>query len=247
MALRLLPFRDYDEHEVVNIYALDAGPAVAGGKYVDLSDANKRSTEADNGVFVKVKAGGLGSQRDPMDVTADKFGAYLGSKDYPHVGRNTYPANPLTVTGVSAGSGDACLGVTLRQTATHDENGEKLQYYPVKKDELYAVLPGETVPVLSRGIVTLTDGAFSTNPAVGEQIVPSTDAGKATAWTATLAAAQNLTDAPANVIGRCIGSGNRDDAAAFGHTGNNTFKGKNSYGNYGFQSGSYFMIKLDCR
>lgn len=246
MALRLLPFRDYDEHEVVNIYALDAGPAVAGGAYVDLSNASKRSTEADNGVFVKVKAGALGNQRDPMDVTSDGFGSYLGAKDYPHVGRNTYPQNPLTVTGVSAGSGDACLGVTLRQTATHDENGEKLQYYPVKKDELYAVLPGETVPVLGRGVVTLSDSAFATNPAVGEQIVPASN-GQATAWTAANAAAANAGDPPPNVIGRCIGSGNRDDAAAFKHTGNNTFKGKNSYGNYGFQSGSYFMIKLDCR
>jgi len=238
MALRLLPFRDYDEHEVVNIYALDAGSAVAGGTYVDLSTPAKRSTVADNGVFVKVKAGSLGSQRDPMDVTSDGFGGYLGSKDYPHVGRNTYPANPLTVEAVSA-SGDGCLGVTLRQTATHDENGEKLQYYPVKKDELYAVLPGETVPVLGRGLVTLTDQALVGSPRVGDKLVPWTDG--------TASGIRGHNNSINNVIGTVIGSGQRDDAAAFGHTGNNTFKGKNSYGNYGFQSGSYYMVKLDCR
>ena len=242
MALRLLPFRDYDEHEVVNIYALDAGNTVGAGTYVDLSDADKRSTVADNGVFVKVKAGSLGSQRDPMDVTSDKFGGYLGSKDYPHVGRNTYPANPLTVEAVSA-SGDGCLGVTLRQTATHDENGEKLQYYPVKKDELYAVLPGETVPVLGRGLVTLTDQALVGSPQVGDKLVPWTN-GTASGITN---AQMNSWAKTSNVIGTVIGSGQRDDAAAFGHTGNNTFKGKNSYGNYGFQSGSYYMVKLDCR
>ena len=55
----------------------------------------------------------------------------------------------------AATSGDACVGVTLLQTAQTDENGEKFLYYPQKKLEVQAVLTGEAVPVLGKGIVTL--------------------------------------------------------------------------------------------
>ena len=231
MALRILPYRDYDEHEVINLYAL-AGQV--GVDFINLE--SNQSAGGDAGVFVKVLNGSMGpAGKDPIDVTSNDFGSYLGKTNYPHVGRNTYPANALTVTGVSA-TGDACIGITLRQTATHDENGEKLQYNPVKKDELYAVLPGETVPVLSRGMVTLTDAAIAGDPGPGDSLIP-TAGGKA-----TKAANANV----ANKIGTVLASGFRDDAQAYGHTGNNTFKGRNSYGNFGFMSGKYYVVKLDC-
>lgn len=231
MALRILPFRDYDEHEVVNLYAL------AGQLDVDFVKLDSNPTAGgDAGVFVKVLNGSMGAAgKDPINVIDGGFDSYLGKTNYPHVGRNTYPANSLTVTGVSA-SGDSCLGVTLRQTATHDENGEKLQYNPIKKDELYAVLPGETVPVLSRGLVTLTDAAIAGDPSPGDSLVPAAG-GKA-----TKAANSEAT----NKIGTVLASGFRDDAQAFGHTGNNTFKGSNSYGNIGFMSGKYYVVKLNC-
>ena len=232
MALRILPYRDYDEHEVVNLYAL------AGRVGVDFINLESTPTAGgDAGVFVKVLNGSMGpAGKDPIDVTSDSFGSYLGKKDYPHVGRNTYPANTLTVTGVSA-TGDSCLGITLRQTATHDENGEKLQYNPVKKDELYAVLPGETVPVLSRGMVTLTDAAIEGNPGIGATLVPKAG-GKAEAC--------GTDRTSLNSVGVVLASGSRNDAARFGHTGNHSFKGKNSYDNFGFQSGKYYVVKLNC-
>ena len=123
-------------------------------------------------------------------------------KDYPHVGRNTYPQNPLTVDVVDAVT-DPCLGVTLRQTATHDENGEKLQYNPIKKDELYAVLPGETVPVLSRGMVTLTDSAIVGDPAPGHRLVPHS-AGRASG------SAAGVDGSAGTTIGTVLASGFRE-------------------------------------
>jgi hypothetical protein len=45
MALRLLPFRQYDEQDVVNIYALESGLALA---------ATTDDGSGSNGVFVKV-------------------------------------------------------------------------------------------------------------------------------------------------------------------------------------------------
>ena len=64
-----------------------------------------------------------------------------------------YPSNPLEV--VAADSGEAPLGLTLNQTAKADENGEKLLYNTAKKEELQAVLPGQSVPVATKGIFTL--------------------------------------------------------------------------------------------
>ena len=50
---------------------------------------------------------------------------------------------------------DDYLGISLRPTMAQDENGEKLLYYNVKKDEFQAVLPGEAVPVATRGFFTM--------------------------------------------------------------------------------------------
>jgi len=52
----------------------------------------------------------------------------------------------------AAGSGEAVLGITLKQTVSTDENGEKLLHYPQKKDEIQAVNSGEAVPVATRGL-----------------------------------------------------------------------------------------------
>jgi len=230
MAIRLLPFRDYNEHDVVNLYR-SAGNL---GDFIDLSDSTKRSTpEGDAGVFVKVSNGVLNSSAtdwDPVDVESNPA-SLLGKTDYPHVGRNTYPTVALSVTGVNSNS-DQCIGVTLRQTVARDELGENLLYNPIKKDELYGVLPGEAVPVLSRGLVTLTSDAFDGTPAVGEALVPST-LGKASGI------AYGSLSASDNNIGTVLAEGFRDDYT-------NSAGGTNVFGNQGLQSGNYYVVKLNC-
>ena len=228
MAIRLLPFRDYDEHEVVNLFK-SAGNL---DDFIDLSSATKRSTkQGDAGVFVKVAAGSLSDESnawDPIDVTSNPT-SLLGKTDYPHVGRNTYPQASLSVEPVNAAS-DPCLGVTLRQTVARDELGENLLYNPIKKDELYGVLPGEAVPVLSRGLITLTDDAIAAGTAVGDRLVPHLN-GRASG------VAGSSVGATDNVIGTVIASGYRNDAI------NN---GTNVFGKAGLQvSGSYYIVKLD--
>lgn len=137
MAIRLLPFRQYAEEDVVNLFASTA----ANDKVSDTGDG-------DAGVFVKVSAGDFGA--DPVGYETN---GYLGHTDYPFIGRNQYPVVPLKVE--AANSGDACVGITLLQTAQTDENGEKLLYYPQKKLETQSVLTGEAVPILGKGIITL--------------------------------------------------------------------------------------------
>jgi hypothetical protein len=92
---------------------------------------------------------------------------YLGMDpaNVPYVGKDQYP-RVTTEVGV-ANSGDNAIGVTLYQTAKTDENGQKLLYYPQKKLEQQTVLPGESVPVLSRGIIAVSASAGTANGAQG--------------------------------------------------------------------------------
>ena len=256
MALRLLPFRDYSEHEVVNLFAYDSNLTAGNDNCaIDLSNGGDESTNCDAGVFVKVNAGVLnaaGTDWDPVDVDTNSHGSYLGKTDFPHVGANYYPENKLTVTATTAVT-DNCVGITLRQTAQKDENGEKLNYNPQKKDELYAVLPGETVPVLKRGIVTLTDSAIiGSNNNHGNSIVLAGAAGNGQASGITAAEyAGTGTTAVLGVelgqykIGSILAKGYRDDAAAFAGTGAASFNTTHVYGNTAFHKGDYYIVDLN--
>jgi hypothetical protein len=75
------------------------------------------------------------------------------------------------------GSGRA-LGITLRETLAFDENGEKMISYKQKLDEAQGVLPGQTVPVLTKGLILLSGSAFSSAPALGDDLEVSSTAGK---------------------------------------------------------------------
>ena len=138
MGLRLLPFRQYDENDVINMFALESNLAL---------ESTTGDGEGSNGVFVSVTTGDL--VNDTISYTND---SYLGKTDYPFVGSDMYPSNPLTVSGTAVSL--IPLGITLNQTAKNDENGEKLLYNAQKKEELQAVLPGQTVPIATKGIFT---------------------------------------------------------------------------------------------
>ena len=229
MAIRLLPFRDYDEHDVVNLFK-SAGNL---SDFIDLSDAAKRSTpQGDAGVFVTVagpEGGNLQGDWDPVDVTSNPA-SLLGKTDYPHIGRNTYPQAALSVAPTAGNATESCIGITLRQTVARDENGENLLYNPVKKDELFGVLPGEAVPVLSKGLITLSAEALTVDGEVG-QVLQTAANGQVEPVARGGAVNQ--------VVGQILAVGDRDDNA--GSQG-----GKNVFGNAGFQSGKYYIVKIDC-
>jgi hypothetical protein len=154
MANRLLPFRQYNENDVVNMYALvDAA----------VNDNVTGVGTGDAGVFVSYASD-----------------SYLGKTDFPHVGVNQYPKVNLKVTPAASGDLTNCLGLTLRQTAKHDENGEKLLYYRQKAEELMCVLPGQAVPVATRGIFTLSANAIDGTLTVGSGFKLSANGGKVT-------------------------------------------------------------------
>lgn len=156
MAIRLLPFRQYNEHDVINLFR--ANDTIIGNIPTDAAlgvAAPNRNGNHDNGVLVSIDKADF--TKEPVEYGAD---AYLGKTDYPHIGRNQYPKatptfKPCLIT--------APFGVTLRQTLTHDENGEKLLYYPQKALELNAVFPGQAVPILTRGLITVSKAGLDAN------------------------------------------------------------------------------------
>jgi hypothetical protein len=170
MAKRILPYRDYSEHDVVNLFSLDVSDAALTAYDTELSGfLEAESGEWDSGVVVSVYAGELPGDLPDVRATTlaatDKLQKYLSGANLEnaYVGINAYPSNGMTVRPASAGSRG--LGITLRETLAYDENGEKMLYYKQKLDEAFAVLPGHSVPVLTRGTVLLTSGTGGAIPA----------------------------------------------------------------------------------
>ena len=152
MAHRLLPFRQYSDHEVINLFSVNLDTL---GTDLKSMKPNDDGLNAD-GVLVEVDARhGNMYENDVVSVSED--GRFQGGFSSP-VGRNPYPTVPLKVK--PAKTAKDVVGMTLAQTLSHDENSENLLYNPVKRDELNAVLSGQACPLATRGIFTVTNEAF---------------------------------------------------------------------------------------
>ena len=161
MALRILPFRQYSDHDVVNMYSVvDA----------DVLDSTTGAGAGDAGVFVKVQDGNF--DNDPVTYQTN---SYLGDTSYPFLGTTEmYPQVNLKITG--AANLDQPLGLTLYQTAKNDENGEKLLYHPRKAAENDWVISGQAAPVLTRGVVLYSGATLASDtPTLGEAVYTSPD------------------------------------------------------------------------
>lgn len=136
--MKIRPLRDYDEHEVLNFFAYD----------LDSGDA---------GEFVKVDASNGAELTDHLDTAA------IGAQFANTVGKRwTVPAR---VTHTS--SGEDPLGMLLYDIRETDENGEKLIFRPQKAIEMNVVRSGESVPVLTRGVVLMLSGGVTNDPVPG--------------------------------------------------------------------------------
>lgn len=191
MAKRILPYRDYSEHDVVNLFALD----VSSATLADMVPGG--SGDFDAGVVVQVGDGVLPGDTPSTLATSGSLRDYLGASfSGAHIGFNAYPSNGMTV--VPADGSGATLGITLRETLAFDENGEKMLYYKQKLDEAQGVLPGETVPVLSKGMVLLTASAFSAAPTLGDNLEVDSSSGNA---------GKLVTAVSGTVVGKVIATG----------------------------------------
>jgi len=121
----LKPFRDYDEHDVINLFAYSG------------ASANK-------GTVVTVVGNGV----NLLDATSlDNLSPYANSLSAQY---NV----PWTVTAAASGaSKGAIVGMLLKDVRTFDENGERLIFNPRKAAEMDVIISGQAVPVLTKGIV----------------------------------------------------------------------------------------------
>ena len=152
---RLLPFRQYDENDVINFYSLDAETGEAGS-------------------VVRVSAANL--DEEPV-----KYVERGDSNSYDNTlghGLSLYPEVPYKVTKMTGtGTNLRPLGILLRDVRAKDENGENLLYYPEKKEELQCVVSGEAVPIATRGIFAVNVNALKNGvvPALSSIAVCSTN------------------------------------------------------------------------
>jgi hypothetical protein len=154
----LKPFRSYDEHDVVNLFALDYpvfdlnvdDAKIKKGKLVTVSNGWKNTDEA----LDSHGLGGASATTSPGKSFANTVSLRYGT---------TAKVEPTATTEVP-------LGITLWDMAERDENGEKLLYHPRKAAEMQAVISGQTMPVLTKGIVLykgqLTDVAVGAGVSV---------------------------------------------------------------------------------
>jgi hypothetical protein len=208
MAHRLLPFRQYSDHEVINLFSvnLDRLPSE-----LKLMAPNDDGINAD-GVLMQVRAGNM-AENDVVTVGED--GRFQGATA-PPVGRNPYPTVPLQVEPCKGISG--VIGMTLAQTLSHDENSENLLYNPVKKDELNAVLSGQAVPLATRGVFTLTEKAFDVTAtdswaevAPGSALTPSASNAEVGKFKASLPAAGGQNIGSVLATGERVDNGSADN------------------------------------
>ncbi len=179
---KLLPFRQINDNDIVNQYSL-VGTGEAG-------------------LVVSVSNGNMDAQTD-WDYT-----------NFPGAQFNRVSSfiNKTTTTVAQATSGQTkyqVLGVTLFNVAEFDENGEKYRYYKQKATENNVILSGQTVPVLTKGLLTLASGAYNGTPAIGSVITVS----DTTAGTFDVKAYSAVSNKD-QILGKVIGTGFRQGGYA---------------------------------
>ena len=155
MAHTLKPFRDYSEHDVINLFS-----------YSGDQDAN--GLIASRGTVVKIVGSGFMPVAvpnsglngvNPVDLVNGLGAEYA----------NTVSTRWAVTSKVSAAtSGDNAIGITLIDVRELDENGEKLVFNPRKAAEMNVVVSGQSVPVLTRGVISYSGTQISpVNPGAG--------------------------------------------------------------------------------
>jgi hypothetical protein len=136
----LRPFRQYDEHDVINMFAY---------KVDEAADGNGVVVQA--GRLVKALSGGWVASDDIHDLTssAPNAGGDLGLAGKALSLRYNLVAQVHDAVG---SANEPIIGMLLHDVKTLDENGEQLKFNPRKADEMQVVIPGQAVPLVTKGI-----------------------------------------------------------------------------------------------
>lgn len=144
---RLEPFRDYSEHDVLNLFAFGDSAVALGTTDVVYA-----------GSCVKVKTG-WSSSNEVQDMIGNVGAGYDNT-----VSQRWGVASDVEYT--DGGADEAALGITLYDVREYDENGEALKFNPRKQDELQCSLTGQAVPIATRGVFLMATGAWASSAGV---------------------------------------------------------------------------------
>tara|TARA_B100000427_G_C15461784_1_gene574393 strand:- start:599 stop:1186 length:588 start_codon:yes stop_codon:yes gene_type:complete len=179
---RLKPFRDYSEHDVINLFA-----------FGDPNQALGTSDVVYAGSCVKVLTGW--SNTNELSQIGNVGAGYANTV-------STRWGVAADVQYTDGGADEAALGIMLYDVREYDENGEALKFNPRKQAELQCSLTGQAVPIATRGIFLMATGAWASSAGIlQDQDVFATGSGQVT----------NLgAKATNNRIGRTLGGPDAD-------------------------------------
>jgi hypothetical protein len=121
--MTIRPFRDYSEHEVINLFALQG--------------------ESNKGTFVTAAVSGFDLSAGPNFEDDSSMDNTISARF--NVANKVVAAPSGTVPAM-------VLGMTLKDVKSVDENGYPLKFEPRKAAERDLVISGEAVPVVKRGV-----------------------------------------------------------------------------------------------
>jgi len=152
--IKLRPFRDFDEKDVINLYSLEdtahSLPIVKGTLV---------KHDGGDGWIATQNIELLGDVGQSVNnVTSQRYG----------VAANVKVCN----------KGARALGMMLHDVRETDENGEQLKFNPRKAAEMEAVLSGQAVPVVTRGIFLYSgSGLAADTPVAGTALYAQDNGG----------------------------------------------------------------------
>jgi predicted RecA/RadA family phage recombinase len=148
----LRPLKQYDERDVINLYAFSGTLPVNKGTVVKIQGDGWKNTDE------LARLGAVGASYG--NTVSERYG--------------------VAAKVASAGSGDAVLGILLHDVKETDENGEKLVFNPRKAAEMCVAISGQAVPVLTKGIVLYSGSVLAADDPAAGAAVYSNNAGELT-------------------------------------------------------------------
>jgi len=142
---QLLPFRQYDEHDVINLFAYSGALPINAGTLVRAVASGWRTDEGTTELLGSVGA-------SFANTVSERYGTR------PRV--------------TACGTGESPIGMLLYAVKEQDENGLLLKFSPRKASEMQVALSGQTVPIATRGIF-LVSGEFNGGALAGDPLFPS--------------------------------------------------------------------------
>jgi hypothetical protein len=130
----LKPFRDYDEHDVINLFAVNS------------SALNKGTVVVADGNGVDFRNPSILDNLSPYSNT---YSAQFNV--------------PWSVSAAPSGASGKIVGLLLKDVREVDENGERLMHNPRKAAEMDVIISGQACPILTKGLVLISGIAGEPN------------------------------------------------------------------------------------